>query len=262
MVSLPKISNTRFLIMCCTYRRPRQFNRMLKSFFKTKKFKNTNMIVYLSEDDPHKKQYQRILSKFNLFHETGPHKYMCEAFNYFFRKYPDLEYYGEINDDQVYITENWDEMLINTLKEHGDIGIVSANDLFDESWNEHKHPTACIVSGNICRLFNRYQLDGLRQFGGDMYFKHLANSSNCLFFNPKVIIKHIHPKMKDIEKSNDLNYRFVYSNEERNNFIKVWNEYSNKNRRCPGMLDVMKLKDFIKNERQKSNGLNKIKVAS
>jgi len=238
------------LILCSTYRRPEEFKRMINSFLKTKS-QFTKMAVYISDDDPYLKEYKKIikgLKKLNDFYiEVGPHKYMCEALNYFFHKFPNYQYYGDINDDQEYITDKWDMKLIEELEKNYGWGICGANDLF-QSFKIHKHPTASIISGKICRLLNRYQLEGLRQFGGDMYFKHIGEGCQMLFYLDDVHIKHHHENVDDLKngKTKDENYKFVYSVEERNHFAKIWKEYENIQK--PNWIDILKIKEARENE--------------
>jgi len=151
----------RLLVMCSSFRRPKYLKKMLESFDKTQKM--SDIVIYLHEDDPTLEEYKLIIKGRNF--EIGPHKTMVEVDNYFIKKYPNYDFYQNINDDHVYIKKGWDKKMTNNLGERIAY-CVQDGDLFE-------HPTAEIVPKAIIKKLGYYIYPAFSQYGCDTYMKKI-----------------------------------------------------------------------------------------
>lgn len=225
------------LTMCSSRNRPGELIRMLESFSATKTL-DTEIAVYISLDDPHLQEYIDALRGREWLYFIGPHKYMAEVLNFFSREvFPDCDYYQEVNDDHIYQTVGWDEMLVRTLEEQGQgWGIACPNSMIDKS------PSAYMISGNMVRLLDWFILPGLRHNSGDCSTFMIGNGLQRLFHVEEAHIYHKswHATQfgYDTGAPKDDNCDFVYSEEEEALGKKVCDEWD-----C--VADVKRINDAI-----------------
>lgn len=165
---------------------------------------NRKIFVGLDENDPELKKYLN-LSGPAIKCKVYPSKTtITEIFNDVLKNYQ-YDYYHLTNDDFIYKTENWDEILIKEIEDHGGVGIAYGNDLFQ---GENK-PTAPVISGNVARALGWLQYPKLQHLYGDSVWKVIGDQANCSYFRGDVEIEHCHvlrfPDLEDAtyEKTND-----------------------------------------------------------
>ena len=107
----------RLLSICCTFRHPEKFEKMLSSFYATKS-RGTELVTYLQEDDPFIYDYRTLLVDRNYV--IGRHLDIVDCFtDLLFNRYPGIPYYHNVCDDYLYETSGWDDVLIEKLEKEG-----------------------------------------------------------------------------------------------------------------------------------------------
>jgi glycosyl transferase/beta-hydroxylase protein BlmF len=231
----------RLLTICPSRGRPKRLKEMLKSYYDTS-LATSDLIIYLNDDDPCLEEYKEVLnnSKWGV-HIVGRRMYLAEAYNYIFHKHPDYEYYAPVNDDHVFMTDGWDDKLIDVVETQGHgWGLAAAEDHLTD-WKGWQHPSGMVISGNIPRTLGYMIWPKIQHIGIDDYFQHLLQGIDRLFHVPEVLIEHRH--WINGKGFLDANYRFVYGMAQQSYGIAAAQEYlatklSN---------DVAKLKEAMKN---------------
>jgi len=208
--------NKTLLSICPSRGRPDTLKDMLESFAETRSDKS-DLIVYLNDDDPKLPEYRTMLAE-NYFKFAvvviGPRKFIAEVFNEFSLAHPEYDYYQPFNDDHYFHTYHWDEKLIDIVEEKGKgWGIACADDLLTD-WANFKHPSGCVISGNIIRTLGYMIPPGVRHIGIDTVLGKLAQAIDRLWFTRDVIIEHRH--WTNGRRKIDDNYKWVYGTEEQN----------------------------------------------
>jgi hypothetical protein len=199
--------------MCSSRNRPKELIRMLESFDTTRTI-DSEVVVYISDDDPRLSEYRDALKDRRWIYEIGSHKYMVDVLNYFSTKiYPDCEYYQEVNDDHIYQTVGWDRMLTDVIENSGyGWGMSFPNNTIN------KNPSATMISGNIVRSLGWYALPTLRHSSTDCSTAQIGNALKRLYYVGEAIIEHRcwHDTVHGIgvRAPEDDNVKFVYSPEE------------------------------------------------
>jgi protein-L-isoaspartate O-methyltransferase len=156
---------------------------MVESFYATRS-PGTELVVYVSEDDPSLKEYQKILRDANCV--TGKSLTMCEVLNHVSCDlFPGIPYYQEVNDDHVYRTSGWDKILMSAIESRGKGWGIAYG------FTEHL-PTAVMVSGNIVRTLGYFCYDKIKHMYLDNYLKELGEGIGRFFHVPEVMIEHMH----------------------------------------------------------------------
>jgi len=203
--------NNKLLTICTTRIRPHRITEMLESFDRTKSI--ADMVIYVADDDPCLEEYKKVLEGRNYI--IGVRRHLVGAENYISAYlYPDYQYYQGINDDHVYHTPQWDEILINDIEIKGKRwGVACGRDLMhDEDWDKGKLPSAPVVSGNIVRTLGYLNWPELQHVYSDDYLRDIAQGINCFFRNDNVIIEHKH--CLNGKAPWDDNYRWVTGEEQ------------------------------------------------
>jgi hypothetical protein len=207
---------------------------MLKSFDDTKS-PGTEIVIYVADEDPQLKQYIKILEGRHFM--VGRRRYLVEIFNYISCSlYSDVDYYGEVNDDHIYRTKDWDNILINTIKEKGKgWGIACGSDLINNDWYRFRHPSACIISGNIIRALGYFVYPKLMHLYTDVFLRDIGEGIDSLFYVPEVIIEHMHGNVGKADL--DENYKWIYSNEHHTISRQIYLEWCEQQR----LIDINKI---------------------
>jgi hypothetical protein len=218
---------------------------MLESYFLTKS-DETDIVVYLNDDDPCVGRYREVCdyaSSYPVRYIIGPRLYLAQAYNLLFERYKDVEFYTPINDDHVFVTPKWDEKLISIIKMRGKgWGLAAANDGGVTAWDVWQHPSGCVISGNIPRTLGYMIYPRMQHIGIDDYFQFLLQGIDRLFYDPDILIEHMHWIVG--KAVCDENYRFVYGPEQQAYGRMITDEY------LSGQVkrDVDKLKEAISKE--------------
>jgi len=216
------------LSMCSSRNRPTELLRMLKSFDETKQL-DSEIVVYISEDDPQLQLYIDTLKNGHWTYFIGQHKFLGAVLNYFACEiFPDCEYYQEVNDDHIYITHGWDKMLVETIEKNGNgWGISHPN---KKGAPNDFSPSAYMMSGNIVRAVGWFTLPGLRQNSIDNAIFKFGTMLRRYWYVPDCIIHHktwsASQRGFDVGAPKDNNSDFIYSANEEEHGSKIsetWN---------------------------------------
>lgn len=200
----------KLLTICPSRNRPELCRRMIDSFEATKAQPDTEILVYISHDDPQLTKYEELLK--DKLHIVGQRRHLVKVLNYISCEvYPGIEYYQEINDDHIFRTSAWDRELINTIETKGKgWGISFGNDLMtNEPWEIARHPSGAVISGNIVRTLKCFILPELDHLFTDTYLRDIGEGINAYFRREDIIIEHCHLVSKKAQI--DDNYRYVYN---------------------------------------------------
>jgi hypothetical protein len=188
---------------------------MIDSFLATKGNGNTDLIIYIAKDDEKIEEYKSIVPEHNnIKYIVRDKRYLAEAWNYIIEIYSGYDFYGEVNDDHVYMTSNWDNILINAIVTKGQgWGLACPADNINDNWYKYRHPSASIISANVIKALGYFCYPEFHHYHTDKYFRDLFDSINRLFYCPEVLIEHRH--WVNNKAPVDDNYRWVYSEEEK-----------------------------------------------
>ena len=191
------------LVICASRLRPDRIKEMLSSYEETKRG-DTDIVIYLDDDDPKLKDYQ--LNGYNV--EVGRRRTLGEVASYIIEKYPDYDYYSEINDDMRFLTIGWDNILTNTIKDKGNgWGIAFGDDLMGSG--KKMLPTQVVISSNIIKTLGYIAPPCLKHLYRDVFWRDLGRGINRLFYCFNVTIEHKHWSVK--KGKMDDNYKLANS---------------------------------------------------
>jgi len=105
-----------------------------------------------------------------------------DIINWAFNLFNHYEFYSVTNDDFVYQTPGWDEILCQKRK------ISYGNDLLAGS----DMPTTSVIDGDIVRALGWLQLPGTRFLCGDSAWKAIGHALDALKYHKDVLIEHRH----------------------------------------------------------------------
>jgi len=210
--------NTRLLVICPSRGRPDRVMDMLKSFYETRSA-GTEICIVVSVDDLRFGEYEKNLTGENLI--VCESRFTPDKTNYVAAKlYPDLSYYGLVDDDQIFRTPGWDIKFIQEIEKHKGWGLCCGKDLFNADWYQYKHPNGFIVSGNFVKLFGYLIYPKFQHVGIDHWQADLFGHAGCLFHLPEVIIEHCHANIG--KAAMDEGYAWVYSKEVYEYGMNIW----------------------------------------
>jgi len=214
------------LTMCSSKNRPSRLKEMLDSFHATRSA-GTEILVYVSEDDPGLNEYKKYLGEYN--HIIGPNRSMSEVLNHICTElYPDVKYYSELNDDHICRTKEWDRLMINAIEKAGGWGIT---------YGQTRHlPTAIMVSGNIIRTLGYIFYPELKHLYIDNYIEDLGKGIGKLIYVPEVNIEHMHAHFGMAR--HDDTYERVYSNEQNIIGLKAYENWK-RNKKDEDIIKLM-----------------------
>ena len=141
--------------------------------------------LYLDIDDPQLDAYDKIdLPKtwLRIIKCSRPENPVWHINNDHFTYWPNLKWYGHINDDMVPRTYHWDQVLI---AEAGDDYIAYGDDLLQG----RRMCTFPVIGGNLVRRVGKLMFDGMNI---DAAWMLLGYKHNLLKFRPDVILEHMH----------------------------------------------------------------------
>ena len=219
------------LVICASRSRPEKFKEMLDSFKETKS-EDTHIRAYLDDDDP------RILDYEIDEHIIDKRRTLGEVSEYVIEKYPDYDYYAEINDDMIFRTKDWDKILTKAIKDNGGWGIAYGDDLM-MSVKRHR-PSQVVISANIIKVLGYIAPPCLKHLYRDVYWKELGEGIGKLILCRNVVIEHKHWSVGKSElddtykrvnsmltKEHKAWQNFKYSGGLKRDIGKVWNAMQN-----------------------------------
>ena len=179
------------LTMCSTKARPEKLVTMIRSFEQTSKADN-KLVVYCSETDTKIAEYKALPDDIQKYIEYGPAKYLVQIYNDFATKqYPNIEFYKELHDDNVCITDAWDIELIKTINEvgHGWGVAVPDNTITDPL--TCTNPGGFMMSGNIVRALGWVLLPTLTALCTDRTLELILEPLCLQYHRADIVIDHV-----------------------------------------------------------------------
>jgi len=202
------------LAICPSRGRPILIREMIDTFLRTRN-EGTDLVIYVAEDDPTLPDYVNTFKRFEnnlgISLQWGPRKFIAQVYNEFAMANLDYKYFSTLNDDHVFITQDWDKKLIKLVEDMGGWGIAGADDLLTD-WEKCKHPSGCVISSNIVRTLGYIMYPGLRHIGTDTFLAKIAEGIGGLVLTRDVVIEHRH--WLNGRRPLDDNYSWVYGKEE------------------------------------------------
>ena len=173
----------RLLLSCPSRGRPDRIQEMLNSFDETKS-DGTSIYIVLDDDDPKLIDYLKILN--GRPYEIRKRDLLAQIHNYIVMFHPAYDYYMPINDDVIFRTKGWDNILVETIENRGGgWGISYGNDLCGNvRW---ELPTFGCISGNIVKTLGYIYPIELRALFGDTFLLDLGRALGRLFYCQDVV---------------------------------------------------------------------------
>ena len=196
--------------------------------------KQSDLLVLLDDDDPELKKYKR---HDDVMYDVGQRIRMCPTVNRAILDYPNYKYYGFIGDDHIFRTDAWDQKLISAIENKGDgWGIAYGNDLLQGA----RLATHCVMSKNILDAVGYMAIPGLTHLYMDDFWMNLGANIDRLFYEPEVIIEHMHYSIGKSEE--DALYTEVNSYDMNSHDKVVFDYWKNNDM----LRDVYKVKEAMK----------------
>jgi hypothetical protein len=194
------------LTICSTRQRPARCSEMIDSYEKTTSSKSSRLVVYVWEKDPSLSDYQKIkITDPRVTIEYGKDRSMVDVLNYFSTaKYPDMDYYSEVNDDHVFVTPGWDKAMMDAIDRKNN-GFAIAY-----GWTDG-FPTATMHGGKVVRALGYFFPKEYLHTCVDLWLEEIHKGTDILVHLPHVMIEHKHPIFKKADW--DTVYRESSDNE-------------------------------------------------
>jgi len=235
----------RLLTVCRSYRRPKALRTLLQSWDETHS-KGSEIIVYLSTDDPKLHNYENVIAGRNVI--IDDHRFFGDSINHVTQNiFPKIPYYQGIGDDHVYHTHGWDSLMIGAIeKETAGWGMAASNDLVEKDWYAMRHPSGEVYPWRLAEHLNGMYPPSHSQYGADIYFEILLYSIGLLVFVKDAVIEH-NCWAATGKGENDENQKYSYSQEARNSFLSWFRPW----RETQMPADKARLKEIVDTERAK-----------
>lgn len=118
---------------------------------------------------------------------------VTEAINKYMNQVENYDFIHITNDDVIYQTKGWDTSFVKRAKEYGP-GIYYGNDMLQGK----NLPTFPFISTSIIKTVGWLQLPTLNRYCGDVVWKFIGESCNCIYYLEYITIEH-HWRGADIE---------------------------------------------------------------
>lgn len=183
----------KLLTICCTRGRPELFKRMLRSFNDTKVF--SDLHVCLDIDDECLGDYITILEgiRYTIFDRQTT----TEMINQVFELCDEYEFYSVTNDDMVYLTDKWDELMCNK-------GCITScrepNMIAKHGKKAVGFPCISVIDSRIPKAVGWLQYPKLEHCCGDNVWYWISRRLKNKVYLDDVIIRHDHYYLLDKEK--------------------------------------------------------------
>jgi hypothetical protein len=175
---------------------------MAKSFVETKEGANSFLVAYVYENDPMVESYKKIdlsgMSCVDIVY--GKDRCMVEVLNYLSTDLLfDADFYSEVNDDHVFITQGWDMKMIDA--------ITRKNNGFAIAYGKTENlPTATMCSGSVVRGLGYFFPPEYKHSWVDNWLVSIGFETNILTYLPDVIVEHRHHAFGLSAKDSVYNY--------------------------------------------------------
>jgi hypothetical protein len=175
----------KILIILPTKQRINDFEKFSESWMKTTKGKSDVLVAIDMEDTT----YDMVKEKYPFIYEKVEPSSVLEILNQMAVKYSkEYKYLSFMEDDCVFVTENWENSFIDKLNEIGDYGIVWGNDLINRSYIVGLP----FMDSKIVDVLGYMSPPELKYLWVDHFWKKLGEDLNTLFYFPEIIVEHRH----------------------------------------------------------------------
>lgn len=189
----------KLLVICPSFQRADLMKQMLNSVENTST--ESNVVCVVDYDDKQLVDYSKLCKSYsftnleiNYKKSSGfVHIYndICKKYNY--------QFYSPANDDFLYLTPNWDKILIEEIeKKFNGHGWAYGDDLNYTPisfYNGRKMPTTWIESSSVYETLGWLVPPYFKRSFGDWAILDLASLTNRLSYIPSVVIEHRHPSI-------------------------------------------------------------------
>ncbi len=183
ITNVERTNNT--LVICPSRGRPKECKRMVESFLETSN--SSTIKLLLDMDDKTLEEYRDTIK--GVSYTIGFRKTTTELINDHWKFSSDcFKYFSVTNDDFIYRTKNWDTKLINSMIPNRGLGIAYGDDLLAGQ----AIPTTSIISREIVEALGWLQMPTLTHLFGDNVWAYIGKICKCLYYNPSVVIEHMH----------------------------------------------------------------------
>jgi len=143
--------------------------------------------IYVSGNDPKVSEYKKISLPDGAYIEYGAKKTMVGVLNYYCtEKYPDMDYYSEVNDDHVFVTSGWNVLMQNYIdRKNNGISIVYGI--------TQQFPTATMHGGKLIRELGYFFPPIFSHMFVDFWIRDFGFGANIMVYAPDILIDHMHP---------------------------------------------------------------------
>jgi len=177
------------LVLCPTRGRPPSAVALLQSFKETAVLADSAILFIVDEDDVQLDSYLESLPAENVevneaIGSMGSALQSSATLHAAINVY---RFIGFMGDDHRPRTKGWDQILTQTLDQHGG-GFAYGNDLYQGQ----NLPTQVVMNTSIVNALGWMAPPELRHLYFDDSWKFLGESVGRLFFFPSVIIEHMH----------------------------------------------------------------------
>lgn len=192
----------RMCVVVPTRGRPQNLERLRDVFIETKT--EAELFAVMDLDDPKVGEYSNRFYNMLQHNQTGGSvKAMAYAFKELLNEgmFGHFDFFMFMGDDSVPRTQHWDRLIIKPLI--GKTGIAYGNDLIQGA----ELPTACCLTRDIAEGLTKYGWPEATHLYIDNFMKQLGIDIGALYYNPEIIIEHMHPIAK--KAKNDEGYMRV-----------------------------------------------------
>jgi len=175
-------------ILLPTLKRLNDFIYFAESWKKTTRGLS-KVIVLINQDDS---TYDQIISNFSypefIYEKIAPQPFLKILNNAAIKYACEYEYLGFLEDDCAFISNNWEEEIIKTIKNNGPSSIVWGDDLL----NHDKVVGVPFFSHQFIKKLGYMSPPAFNTQFVDVYWLQLGQKLNTLHYLPHVIIEHRH----------------------------------------------------------------------
>ena len=190
----------RMCVVVPTRGRPTNLDRLKDAFVETKAEADLFAIIDLDDPSIYSNRFYNMLQD----NKTGG---SVKSMSYAFRELLNAPMFGHFDffmvmgDDNIPRTKHWDRLIVEPLI--GKTGIAYGNDLLQGA----ELPTNFCVTRDIAEALTKYGWPEATHLYIDNFMKQLGIDIGALFYNPDIVIEHMHPMAKKAE--NDEGYMRV-----------------------------------------------------
>lgn len=197
--------------------RPHNVRRFFNAYKRT--HATTQGIVAIDKTDPKILEYESLKLPDNWTLNIYPEMSMVERVNTVFKEYPTEEWYGNMDDDSVPMTQEWDKRLIE----------AAGKDHIAHCWNGIGNDSIvcqCVIGGDLAREIGWILLPTTKRIYGDQAMTDICRKKGVIKYLPDVRVEQYH--FSNGKSPFDETYQKPSRHEDRNAYIDwYWKTFTN-----------------------------------